>query len=114
MITDDAADAIEREAERQLDRRKERRAHDGEERRLAVDRRDHGGGADLHWSEWQLQRAAVSAVVQEAARSEPPPGSPLPPPNGDDIVAAISPIGNGPIAIGGEMARPRRRTSAAR
>ena len=23
---------------------------------------------------------------------EPPPGSPLPPPNGDDIVAAISPI----------------------
>ena len=64
-----AADAIEREAERELNRRDERRAHDRQKRRLAVDQADYGRRADLDRTERQFERAAEAAVWQPQQRA---------------------------------------------
>ena len=72
-IADDAADRVQREAERQIDRRQELDRHDDDEREARLER-EQADRLDLDRPEPQLQRAAVAAAAhaeEPAAAHEP-------------------------------------------
>ena len=70
---DDAADRVQREAERQIDRRHELDRHDDDEREARLER-EQADRLHLDRPETQLQRAAVAAAAlaeEPAAANQP-------------------------------------------